>query len=135
MRISWGAAASVFVARYQIEASNDGGATWRILGQTPDTYLDVPDWQPGVWHWRVKALSQLGVSSDYVTIKQEIFGLGVKPAALTGVSLQSMGGLALIEWDRHPDLDVRIGGNIVVRHSASPRRVLGIQLFDETCCR
>lgn len=119
VQVSWGAAPSAFVARYQVEASDDNGATWRDLGQTVETFLDVSDWQLGVWQWRVKAISQLGVPSQYVTIQKEIFGLGVKPAALTGVNFQSAGGIAIIKWDRHPELDVRIGGNIVIRHSAS----------------
>lgn len=40
------------------------------------------------------------------------------PAPITGLSLQSAGGLAVLKWDRHPDLDVRIGGAILIRHSA-----------------
>ncbi|WP_170334972.1 phage head spike fiber domain-containing protein [Ruegeria arenilitoris] len=117
VKIAWEPAASAFVKLYQVEASNDNGATWQVLRQTPDTSLEVKDWQPGVWDWRVMAISQLGVPSDYVSVKREIFGLGVKPGALTGVNLQSAGGLALIKWDIHPELDVRIGGNIVIRHS------------------
>ena len=117
--LTWVASTSPMTAQYQAEASIDGGVTWQVLGLTPNTTFTAQDVKPGKWQWRVKSISTFGVSSAYDTVSQEIFGLGAKPAALTNVTLQSAGGIAIIKWDRHPDLDVRIGGNIVIRHSSS----------------
>ena len=50
--------------------------------------------------------------------QREIYGLLQPPAALTGASIQSAGGLAVLKWGVPADLDVRIGGRIVIRHSA-----------------
>jgi len=117
--LSWQAAPSAFVAAYQVEQRRPGGA-WLVLGQTDATSWDILDASAGQWEWRVKAISQTGVSSKYVTLAAEIFGLGAPPAGLANVTLQSAGGSAILKWTLHPDIDVRVGGTIVIRHSAAP---------------
>ena len=117
--VSWEASASAFVSEYQVEASEDGGVTWTVLGRTTNVFFDARDWQPGEWVFRVKAVSGLGVSSEYETVSAEIFGLAASPADITNLTIQAAGGSAILKWDLHPDLDVRIGGKIVIRHSAS----------------
>lgn len=114
-------AASGFIARYEVQGSMAGG-DWIDLGQTSGTRLEARDISPGVWEFRIRAISSLGVASDWVSRKQEIFGLAAPPQPLTEVSLQTAGGLAVLKWTLHPDLDVRLGGEIVIRHtkSASP---------------
>jgi hypothetical protein len=47
----------------------------------------------------------------------EIVGLTAPPAALTGLTIQSAGGLAVLKWQRSVDVDVRVGGNVIIRHS------------------
>jgi hypothetical protein len=120
-RISWAASPSAFVSQYQIEA-RIGTAAWQLVGRTDQLTMDMLDIAPAVWEFRVKALSQLNVSSAWAGTVQEIFGLGAPPAALTGVTLQTAGGMVVLKWAPHPDLDVQIGGRIVIRHSiaASP---------------
>ena len=117
--VYWEASTSASVAQYQVEASNDNGVTWQILGRTSNTSFDARDWQPGMWLWRVKAVSNLGVSSDYDTVSLEVFGLAAAPVDITNLTIQAAGGSAILKWDQHPDLDVQIGGRIVIRHSAS----------------
>lgn len=120
-RVTWAASPSVFVAQYQVEARIGTGA-WQLVGRTDQLTIDYLDIAPAVWEFRVKALSQLNVSSAWASQVQEIFGLGAPPAALTGVTLQTAGGMVVLKWAPHPDLDVQIGGRIVIRHSiaASP---------------
>jgi len=116
-RLTWTAAASGFVSQYQIEARLAGAEDWLDQGRTDATALEIRDIAPGAWEFRVKALSVLGVSSDWRTTSAEILGLSAPPAALTGLTLQTAGGLAILKWQRSPDADVRLGGNIVIRHS------------------
>lgn len=116
--LTWTASTSAGIAQYQVEASLNM-AGWQVLGRTDQTSFDYLDIQPGQWEFQVKAISQLGVSSSWAYSACEIFGLGAAPVALTGVTLQSAGGLAVIEWALHPDLDVRIGGTIEIRHSSA----------------
>lgn len=120
-RISWAASPSVFAAQYQVEARIGTGA-WQLVGRTDQLTMDYLDIAPAIWEFRVKAVSQIGVSSAFASVVQEIFGLGAPPAALMNVTLQAAGGMAVLKWTPHPDLDVQIGGRIVIRHSvaASP---------------
>ncbi len=117
-RVSWYPAPSAFVAQYQVDAKR-GAGPWQLVGRTEDTTIDLLDIAPGDWSFRVKSISQAGVSSSYGTCSQEIFGLGAPPSALANVTVQTAGGLAVLKWDRHPDLDVQVGGRIVIRHSTA----------------
>lgn len=114
----WTASPSPFVAQYQVEASLDFGP-WKYLGRTDQTFFTALDFASGDWRFRVKAISQLGVSSAYVEISQEIFGTSAAPADPTNLTIQAAGGAAILKWDLHPDLDVRIGGRIAIRHSTA----------------
>lgn len=117
--ISWSASTSRVVAQYQVEARLPPAA-WQVLGRTDQTMFEYLDIQPGQWEFQVKAVSQAGVSSPYSPVlPQEIYGLGSPPAGMGVVTLQGAGGTAILKWSPHPDLDVTIGGRIVIRHSAS----------------
>ena len=117
VRVSWEAAPSAFVALYQVEARRNGGE-WVDYGRQEGQVLEIRDASPGAWEVRVKAISALGVSSDWRTREAEILGLTAPPVALEGVTLQAAGGLAILKWTRAADPDVRVAGNIVIRHSA-----------------
>ena len=117
VRVSWEAAPSAFVALYQIEARRDGGE-WVDYGRQEGRVLEIRDASPGTWEVRVKAISTLGVSSDWRARTAEVLGLTAPPVALEGVTLQAAGGLAILKWTRAADPDVRVAGNIVIRHSA-----------------
>ena len=116
IRVTWAAAASSFVGQYQLEGQRDGGA-WLDYGRTGGTMLELRDASPGHWKFRVKAISVLGVSSEWRTREAEILGLTAPPEALQNVTLQTAGGLAILKWTRAADPDVRVAGNIVIRHS------------------
>lgn len=117
-RLTWVESPSVFADQYQVEA-RIGVGPWQLIGRTDQLTIDYLDIAPAVWEFQVKAISQIGVSSGYDSVVQEIFGLGAPPAALTNVTLQTAGGMAVLKWALHPDLDVQIGGNIVIRHSTA----------------
>lgn len=120
--ITWMSAPTPFVAQYQVEEQFEGGA-WAVVGRTDALTIDRDDIEPGSWKFRVRAVSQIGATSDDVeSLPVEIFGLSADPAALTGLTLQSAGGLAVLQWNVSTDLDVRNGGTVEIRHStqASP---------------
>ena len=116
LRIGWEAAPSGFVDTYQVETRRDAEA-WMDRGRTSGTVLELRDIRPGPWAFRVKAVSVLGVSSAWREGAREVVGLTAPPAALAGLTIQSAGGLAVLKWQRATDVDVRVGGNIVIRHS------------------
>lgn len=114
--VAWSPAPSAFVALYQIEVRRDGG-DWIDYGRQVATSLEIRDASPGQWEVRVKAVSSLGVSSAWQSRTAEILGLTAPPEALANVTLQTAGGLAILKWTRAADPDVRVAGNIVIRHS------------------
>ena len=122
VRVTFTAADSAgpYVDAYQFEYRATGATDWTVLPRVATPELMLFDVAPGRYDVRVKAINSLGVSSPYATRSNvEILGLAVPPAAVTGLSLQAAGGLAILTFDLHPDLDVRIGGKVRVRHAAS----------------
>lgn len=116
LRVRWTAAQSGFVESYQFESRRDGG-DWQDYGRTTGTLIELRDIAPGQWDFRVKALSVLGVSSPWREGTREVVGLTAPPAALEGLTIQSAGGLAVLKWQRAVDVDVRVGGSVIIRHS------------------
>ena len=117
--LTWPASSGAFVSLYQVEMRT--GGVWITQGRTDALAMEILDIAPGIYEFRVKALTGLGVSSAYATTAPiEISGLRAPPVAITGLTLQTAGGLAVLKWDLHADLDVRAGGFIYIRHSAAP---------------
>lgn len=114
---SWAPAPSTFAESYQIEARREGGL-WIEFGRQSGTMLEIRDAKPGQWEVRVRAVSALGVASAWRVGSAEVLGLAAPPVALQGVTLQTAGGLAILKWTRASDPDVRVAGNIVIRHSS-----------------
>ena len=96
------------------------GEDWITLGRTDQLYWEIRDVKAGRWEVAVKAVSVNGVSSPYAAAMIEVLGLTAPPAALANLTLQSAGGLAILKWTPSADLDVRIGGRIVIRHANAP---------------
>ena len=119
LRVRWLEAPTAFVESYQFEARRDG-AEWQDYGRTTGTVMELRDIRPGQWDFRVKALSALGVASAWREGALEVLGLTAPPELLTGLTVQSAGGLAVLKWHRSVDVDVRVGGNIIIRHSKDP---------------
>ena len=116
--VSWMLASAAFVRDFQVEYKLSGATSWTIAGRTQAQTFDINDLAPGRYDFRVKAINTMGVSSPYATItNRSIFGLAAAPADITGLTIAALGGSAILRWDRHPDLDVRIGGRIEFRHS------------------
>lgn len=115
--ISWAASPDAFVELYQAEYRLVGNTDWIIIKRDPLTTAEVLDIAAGVYDFRVKAITGLRVSSEYATTRKEIYGIGDIPATPTIRSIQKFGGQALITLDLHPDLDVKIGGRLLARHS------------------
>lgn len=124
-RLEWTAAESSFVDRYEVQArrietpgGTETGDQFLDRGVTQETRFEIFDVAPGLWQFRVRSVSLLGVRSEWRQRQDEILGLTAPPAQLQNVSIQAAGGLAIIRWTPSTDLDVLIGGRIVIRHSA-----------------
>lgn len=116
--VTWAASPDAFLREYVLEKKLSADPDWLEAGRTEDTTFNVLDIAPGTYDFRVKAINTLSVSSDYSsTYNRVTTGLLAVPADITGLTIQSVGGLAILQWDRSVDLDVRIGGAIIFRHS------------------
>lgn len=102
---------------YRVFAKPSGSAEWRSVGIVSDTAFEWLDVAPGLYDFRVVAVNGLGVSSSPTETTREIHGLSAPPATPTGLTLSGLGGMALLRWDVSPDLDVRIGGGVLIRHT------------------
>lgn len=115
--VSWAAADDRYVIDYIPEYRLAAG-TWTVLPSTTGLMAEINDIAPGDYEFRVRARNAAGVQSDYSgTRSKEILGLTAPPAAVAGFAVIKAGGFALASWSRASDLDVRIGGRIVIRHS------------------
>ena len=115
--LSWLESNDAFAREYQVEYRAIDAIQWTVLPKTSDTKHSIEDINPNIYDFRVKAVSVIGASSDYISVRKQISGLLSPPAGLGGLTISTIGGLALLRWGQSTDLDVRIGGKIVFRHS------------------
>jgi len=115
--INFKGAADAFIETYQIEYKLISGVGYTILGRTQSTRFVLADIKPGLYAFRVKAINSYGVSSDYSSSTKEIIGLSEAPADMTGFSINVINNNAHLSWDQATDLDVKIGGRILVKHT------------------
>jgi hypothetical protein len=121
--LRWVPPANPFITHYEVQVQPLGATEWRAVAPTAgETRADIDDLPDGLHIARVRARSSF-VPSDWAEIQFRAGLLVAQPPAdITGLAVQTMGGMAWLRWDRHPDLDVRVGGRIEIRHSpaASP---------------
>ena len=88
------------------------------LTRTRTQSATVFDAVPGNYAVRIKSVSVTGVRSlDLQSPILPVQGLIAPPQDITGFGITPQTDLALLQWNPSEDLDVRIGGNIQVRHS------------------
>jgi hypothetical protein len=116
--ISWTAVADAFVTGYSVEYKTSADVAWTALPILRDTSVILSDLSPGIYNFRLQAVNRFQAKSAYSAVTtKELLGLTAAPVNMTGFSVTKVGGVAIGAWDLSPDLDVRIGGRIVVRHS------------------
>ncbi len=118
--VTWARSPDAFVDQYLVEFKLTSSQDWQEAGPRRDeTSLTIFDIAPGIYDFGVTAFNTLGVPSARQVTTKEIFGLPAPPTEPQNVTIRSIGGLALIDWDPLPDLDVQEGGEIFVRHSSA----------------
>lgn len=87
-----------------------------VAALSPAVVLD--DLAPGFYVLGARARNQRGIWSEWTySGAVEVYGLAAPPVALTGLSAAINSGLITLRWNQSPDLDVRQGGEIEIRHS------------------
>ncbi|MBR2819850.1 MAG: hypothetical protein IKE60_34590 [Reyranella sp.] len=118
-RLSWVASPDAFVERYLPMMRKVGETDWRKLPVVEGLNATIEDIEPGQWQFAVAGQNLARVLSDPVIYLLEILGLGAPPTEPLGLSGRVLGSIVLFEWNSTPDLDVRIGGHFVARHTAT----------------
>lgn len=108
-----------FIREYQVQYRLAADTAWQNAAPVLASPAQVLDLANGIYDFRVRAVSAAS-EGQWATLRFSVGGLAAQPpAAVTGLNLQAIGGFAWLGWDRHPELDVRIGGRFEIRHSPS----------------
>lgn len=115
----WTRPSSNFVAGFDVWYHD--GTMWRFAGSTTEDFYTIPNIiTVGTYKVAVLTINTIGErtklqNAPYATLN--VSGLAAAPADVAGFSVIKVGGVAQAAWNLPADLDVRIGGQIVVRHS------------------
>ena len=126
--VSNGKAASKLIVRWQpvIGASEYqvhwkyGNNNWNIVNATSAQY-EIIEAVAAVYYIRVYSLNAFRIpSTEYAELTKTLYGKTALPVTPTGISLVPSGdSLATLSWDRAIELDVLLGGKVLIRHNSS----------------
>ena len=82
------------------------------------TTFDILDAKTGNYQIQVSSISSTGILFSKPTLANyTVLGLGAPPADITDLSLTpTTDTFAILSWDKVDELDVQLGGRIIVRH-------------------
>ncbi|WP_223429956.1 host specificity protein J [Pseudomonas sp. GL-B-26] len=114
MSVSWTQPARAM--RYQVEVMKPGG-NWEYVGEVSTPSIDFDSASSGLWSVRVTSKSVLGLSGLASIQTYTAQALLAPPEALSGLRLDVISSVATLAWDPVPELDVKLGGSIAIRHA------------------
>lgn len=112
--VSWRAV--IGIQQYRVRWRNsDGNWTNATVNRLDYEILDAT---PGEYLIQVAAVSASFVLSPAASVTINVQGKTAKPANISGLSVIAIDGKsATLSWNPVSDLDVRIGGRIIIRHT------------------
>jgi hypothetical protein len=114
LSVSWTPPARAM--RYQVEVLKPGG-NWEFVAEVSTPSIDFDSASSGQWSVRVTPKSALGLSGKASLQSYTAQALLAPPAVLTGLRLDVISSVATLAWDPVPELDVKLGGSIAIRHA------------------
>lgn len=114
LTVSWTPPACAM--RYQVEAKKPGG-NWEYVAEISTPSIDFDSASSGVWSLRVTSKSVLGFAGPASIQTYTAQALLAPPSALVGLRLDVINSVATLAWEPVPELDVKLGGSINIRHS------------------
>lgn len=118
--ITWTRPTGPFIKQFLVSYREDGDNAFTFLPVTPDLSIRINDLSPGTYKFRVAAINSVNIQSPpSEATGVDILGLSAPPSDPTGFTGEAAGVLAWLEWDRSPDLDVTVGGDVEIRHHSS----------------
>lgn len=107
-----------FVSHYRVEYKLQNLSSYNILGNFKDNNFEILDVQNGKYDVRVVAINNFGVQGSYAHSRIEVLGLMAKPKDVTSFGISIVNNNARLFWDLSDDIDVKIGGRYVIKHSS-----------------
>lgn len=101
-----------FRVKYRYE--DDNFRTVTIQGTT----FDIEDAKPGAYEIQVSAVNASGILfSEPALATYTVQGLNAPPLDVTGLSMLALNeSVGLLTWIQSPELDVKLGGKVIIRH-------------------
>ena len=101
--------------RYNVE-HKIGEDNWETFS-TDASSIDIGPVLAGTHEIRITGVNGIGARSETVTASKAIFGLTEPPADVSTFQLQAVVGSAFLTWEASTDLDVLVGGKLLIRHT------------------
>ncbi|MNJ19112.1 hypothetical protein D3C77_134300 [compost metagenome] len=114
LSVSWTPPARAM--RYQVEAKKPGG-NWEYVAEISTPSVDFDAASAGLWSVRVTPKSVLGLAGNASMQSYTAQALLAPPSALIGLRLDVINSVATLAWDPAPELDMKLGGSIAIRHA------------------
>ena len=116
--LTWDAPADSSILDYIIEYWTYTDTTWRTVPNILATSFEILDLSSGKYDVRVQARNNIGATGQFTALTTfNIYGLTAAPANITNFSVRVVSGQALVTMDKSLDLDVLIGGRVILRWS------------------
>jgi hypothetical protein len=114
LAVSWTAVSGVNSYRVQWRLASGNFTT--ITVNSPS--YEILDTSTGTYEIRVYSLNAAGNASSVATLNYTAYGRNETPQNVAGVSLVPIDqASAILSWTLAPDLNVRVGGKVLIRHS------------------
>lgn len=114
LTVSWTQPARAM--RYQVEVQKPGG-NWEYVAEISTPIIEFDSASSGLWSFRITPKSVLGLSGPASIQTYTAQALLAPPTALIGLRLDVVNSVATLAWEPVPELDVKLGGSINIRHS------------------
>lgn len=115
LQLAWTAVAGV--TSYRVSFREANGGNWAIQYATTNSF-EILDTIATVYEVQVCSVGVGLLSSSPASQKFTCYGKTAPPSNPTGLSLIAIDqASAILSWNLAPDLDVRLGGKVLIRHS------------------
>lgn len=102
---------------YQASFKTANSASFQAVGSTRYNSITLLTDETGKFTFRVIGISSIGKRSAPTDITVNIAGNTAAPTAVQGLSMIPVNGQAKLTWTQSTELDVRVGGYVLLRHS------------------
>lgn len=99
--------ANGFASTFEVQAKQSTETDFVNLGIAGGNIFELIDVVDGAtYNVRARVVNTIGVRSEWVTVNRQIVGKTAPPSDVTNLSINSIGGSAILSWTPVPDADL-----------------------------